>query len=449
MQNTFLHEILAEGIPPIWGFKYFIVGSLKEQSKRIINEIKNISCNDRASSKTILILGSNGDGKTLLSQLALHEITKLNKLPVRESLSKNKVKIAEIEKQIKQQITSKKDDIKNNDILYLCSNISVKQVTTKTEVTRLIAKSLSRSIYEKPEQTFRAIILRLTQKILEEHKPDFWERLFSLGSLTGKVLISNIIQLKQEELEKFSELLAAGSDEAEEALKKLRSIIDDQLKIFFQNKALRRKLTKLSSNYYLNDYLKPFVLGKAKVYDTENIADRQIFDLFTTEMQIRDLSAEDELNAVHELARHAGCKLMVIILDECSPIKDPTSWLTSIIDIVSKFDNPKVLMLIMGITEVWESYNFPKKPDKSLLSRLYIDELDLPIRLQPATEEDISELWSNLKDIIVKELEENNQKLEEIKIPEDYFKQYQGKPYREIIRRMINKILKNKRDIDI
>lgn len=446
MTEIFLHNILREGNPPVWGFRHFVVGSLSKQSPRIIGEIEDIDQYGSAS-KTFLILGRNGNGKTLLSQLILEKITKLNDLSVRENLKSQPLQPNEIQRRVQEIINNDNGDQQINDIRYLCSTISVKQVETDLGVTRLIAQSLSRSVYEEPAQTFRAIILRITKKILDNYQPNFLEKFLRFGIVAGKVLISNIIQIKDDELKEISEIIATGSDEAQTGLNELKRIIDKKTTKFFQNQAVRDKLAALSADFYFNDYLEQFVFGQASIYDDKNITGQKIFDSFKKEMRLKNLSARDELKAVHELAQHAGCKVLVIILDECSPEKDPTSWLTNIIDTVATFENPKVLMLIMGVNEVWNRYDLSNQPDQSLFSRLYIDALDIPIKIQEPTEEDIRELWTKLKYLIVTEITQVNKTLSEVNIPDNYFDQFQGKTYRYITRIMIDKILQYVKDL--
>ena len=141
MSYMFLHKILErQSNPPTWGFENFVADSLKKESQHIFNKIDELTQYGSVS-QAMLVLGGNGDGKTLLGQLILEKITELNGLPTRKNINNDQSVGDKINQRISQSIEASKKNRDNdniNDINYLFSMITVRGKTREKEVTRLI-----------------------------------------------------------------------------------------------------------------------------------------------------------------------------------------------------------------------------------------------------------------------------------------------------------------------
>jgi hypothetical protein len=349
-----LYEYLnSQPSAPNAHFDRFVVGNISIQ-RAYLSASLNSMLNGTKPSHLQLILGPNGNGKTLLNNTLMYEASNKN-------------------------VTRTESGDVEAKFTVLFSHITLNDANQNSIGIRL-AQSLKRSIYEPSRLTYSLIAAKIIKDFVTNHELPFQVRLAAWWPLS--LLKRDLITYK----EQLDSLLSEEETD---------SVISALEKTFLK---LQRNVTAASLRESFGNYLRAREVNPFMRNFLENRSDslsvselnRELFtDLSSFQGTAQPL---DVIKAISSMARDVGCKLLILAVDDFN-IKQPPTALLPIVEKLSEFTNPKILFVVTAVQAVWEKA-IADEDDLSIRQKIH--QFGNPIMVAPPSERDMDTLFEKI-----------------------------------------------------
>ncbi|HEX6270348.1 MAG TPA: hypothetical protein VFZ43_08945 [Anaerolineales bacterium] len=354
MAKTPLYEYLInQPSAPAAYFDRFVVGNIPIQ-RAYLSASLNAMLDGTKPSHLQLILGPNGNGKTLLNNALMFEAS-----------SKNLMRKAggNIEAGFR----------------VLFSHISLSDGNANSIGTKL-ARGLRRSIYEPSRLTYSAIAAKIIEDFIINYESPFlarittWPSRFSLTKALENYDAHLTGLLTDEDPESFA--LAS-----ERAYQKLQShLMTPSLRLSFEEYLRSREINPFMRNYFESQ--------------DESRSVQELNHALFTDLSSYQGTAQplDIIGVLSSIVRDVGCKVLILSIDDFN-LKQPPTVLLPIVEKLSEFESPKILLIISAIRAVWEKA-IADEDDLSIRQKIH--EFGNPIIVTPPSEDDIQTLFHKM-----------------------------------------------------
>jgi len=357
-----LYEYLTnQPSAPAAFFDRFVVGNIPIQRAYLAGSL-NSMLNGTKPSHLQLILGPNGNGKTLLNNTLMFEAS-----------HKNLVRTG----------TGGLDA--NFNVLF--SHISLSDGNPNSMGIKL-AQGLKRSIYEPSRLTYSAIAATILEDFANHYEPASYHR---ITTWPARYFLKNALKTYQDQ---FNGLLADGEIELtiialEKSYQNLQSYLAAPfLYAAFEDYLRSREINSFMRNYFENR-------GRSASLPELN---RALF----TELSSYQATAQplDMIEALSAIVRDVGCKVLILLIDDFN-LKQPPTVLLPIVERLSEFENPKIFLVISAISGIWAK---AIADEDDLSVRQKIHEFGNPIMVSPPSEDDIHTLYDKMVSLMDEDL---------------------------------------------
>jgi hypothetical protein len=349
-----LYEYLnSQPSAPNAHFDRFVVGDISIQRAYLSADL-NSMLNGTKPSHLQLILGPNGNGKTLLNNTLMYEASNRN---LRRS---------------------ERGEVEAN-FTVLFSHITLNDANQNSIGIRL-AQSLRRSIFEPSRLTYSAIAAKIIKDFALHYEVPFqvrlsawWPRsvlkrdLSTYGELINRLLSEEDVDSTVSALEKTF-------------LKLQKSATAAPIRESFEEYLRGREVNPFMRNYLENrsDSLSVSELNRA---------------LFTDLSSFQGTAQPlDVIRAISSMAQSVGCKLLILAVDDFN-LKQPPTVLLPIVEKLSEFTNPKILFVVSAVQAVWEKA-IADEDDLSIQQKIH--QFGNPIMVAPPSEHDMDALFDKI-----------------------------------------------------
>ena len=349
-----LYEYLnSQPSAPNAHFDRFVVGDISIQRAYLTADL-NSMLNGTKPSHLQLILGPNGNGKTLLNNTLMYEASNRN------------------------LTRTERGDVEAK-FTVLFSHITLNDANQNSIGIRL-AQSLKRSIFEPSRLTYSAIAAKIIEDFATNHELPFqvrlaawWPRYSLKRELdTYKAQINSL--LSEEDVDSSVSALERTF------LKLQRSATAATIRESFEEYLRAREVNPFMRNYLENrsDSLSVSELNRAL-----------FTDLSSSQGTAQPL---DVIKAISSMARSVGCKLLILAVDDFN-LKQPPTVLLPIVEKLSEFTNPKILFVVSAVQAVWEKA-IADEDDLSIQQKIH--QFGNPIIVAPPSEHDMDALFDKI-----------------------------------------------------
>jgi hypothetical protein len=349
-----LYEYLnSQPSAPNAHFDRFVVGDISIQRAYLTADL-NSMLNGTKPSHLQLILGPNGNGKTLLNNTLMYEASNRN------------------------LTRTERGDVEAK-FTVLFSHITLNDANQNSIGIRL-AQSLKRSIFEPSRLTYSAIAAKIIEDFATNHELPFqvrlaawWPRYSLKRELdTYKAQINSL--LSEEDVDSSVSALERTF------LRLQRSATAATIRESFEEYLRAREVNPFMRNYLENrsDSLSVSELNRAL-----------FTDLSSSQGTAQPL---DVIKAISSMARSVGCKLLILAVDDFN-LKQPPTVLLPIVEKLSEFTNPKILFVVSAVQAVWEKA-IADEDDLSIQQKIH--QFGNPIIVAPPSEHDMDALFDKI-----------------------------------------------------
>lgn len=350
MAKTPLYEYLInQPSAPAAYFDRFVVGNIPIQ-RAYLSASLNSMLDGTKPSHLQLILGPNGNGKTLLNNTLMFEAS--NKNLVRTATGSVEA---------------------NFNVLF--SHISLSDANPNSIGIKL-AQGLKRSIYEPSRLTYSAMAVKIIKDFVVNYDPPFYTR---IATWLPQYLLKRDLKTYEDQLngllidDEVEPIILAS----EKAHQKLR----DYLKVASIRSSFEEYLKSREINSFMRNYL-----GN----QNENLSVQELNRALFTELSSSQGTAQplDVIRALSSIVRDVGCKVLILSIDDFN-LKQPPTILLPMIEKLSEFENPKIFFVVSAISAVWEKA-IADEDDLSIRQKIH--QFGNPIMVTPPSEDDIHTL---------------------------------------------------------
>ena len=349
-----LYEFLnSQPSAPNAHFDRFVVGEISIQ-RAYLSATLNSMLNGTKPSHLQLILGPNGNGKTLLNNTLMYEASNKN-LARTES--------GEVEAKF----------------TVLFSHITLNDANQNSIGIRL-AQSLKRSIFEPSRLTYSAIAAKIIEDFTLNHELPFQVRLAAWWS--RNMLIRD--------LETYNEQ-TSGLLSEEEVDSTVSALEQTFLKLQKSATAatIRESFDKYLRLREVNPFMRNYLQNRSDSLSVSELNRALFTDLSSFQGTAQPL---DVIKAISSMARSAGCKLLILAVDDFN-LKRPPTVLLPIVEKLSEFTNPKILFVVSAVQAVWEKA-IADEDDLSIQQKIH--QFGNPIIVAPPSEHDMDALFDKI-----------------------------------------------------
>ena len=349
-----LYEYLnSQPSAPNAHFDRFVVGNISIQ-RAYLSASLNSMLNGTKPSHLQLILGPNGNGKTLLNNTLMYEASNKN-------LSRNESGDVEAK------------------FTVLFSHITLNDANQNSIGIRL-AQSLRRSIYEPSRLTYSLIAAKIIEDFVANYELPLQVRLagwWPRNSLSRdlKTYSEQINSLLSEE-----DVDSVVSTLEKTFLKLQRSV---------NTVSIRESFEEYLRVHEVNPFMRNFLQNQSDSLSVSELNRALFNDLSSFQGTAQPL---DVIKAVSSMARSVGCKLLILAVDDFN-IKQPPTALLPIVEKLSEFTNPKILFVVTAVQAVWEKA-IADEDDLSIRQKIH--QFGNPIMVAPPSEKDMDSLFDKI-----------------------------------------------------
>ena len=349
-----LYEYLnSQPSAPNAHFDRFVVGNISIQ-RAYLSASLNSMLNGTKPSHLQLILGPNGNGKTLLNNTLMYEAS--NKNLTRSDSGNVEAKFT-----------------------VLFSHITLNDANQNSIGIRL-AQSLRRSIYEPSKLTYSAIAANIIEDFVTNHELPIQVR---VAAWWPRYLLNKGLADYKEEMNK---LLA--EDETETVVSALEKTF---LKL---QKSVTAASIRDSVESYLrarevNPFMRNYIENRSDSLSVSELNRALFTDLSSSQGTAQPL---DVIKVISSMARDVGCKLLILAVDDFN-IKQPPTALLPIVEKLSEFTSPKILFVVTAVQAVWEKA-IADEDDLSIRQKIH--QFGNPIMVAPPSEHDMDVLFDKI-----------------------------------------------------
>ncbi len=352
------HRLITQGASPRDDLSKIFVGELQTQGNRLTRELIDLSSCSQPS-RARLILGPNGNGKTLLNFIMQQAASKLN------------VKLGDRGLETAPSL----------NVLY--SHVSMNDKKPSNYALEL-AKNLKRSIYEPAVFTYSIIAQCIVDNFISQQR----SAIRSIPMIPVRWGLKKIIKQWEETL--------GGMFTADE-IDPFTSILDslfEKLQRKMNREWTKKRFIAYASRRQLSSFLVRYLTTNNYPLSSRQLHEDIIRDLGQYQSTGTPL---DAIRALVQITGDVGCKVLLLMLDDCN-LGEPPAILLTLLDALHSFEGPKVYLVVTGVQEVWEGYGLEQLADKSLYEKLYI--FGDPVHVKPPSGQDLELLFDRLRSIV-------------------------------------------------
>lgn len=349
-----LYEYLnSQPSAPNAHFDRFVVGNISIQ-RAYLSASLNSMLNGTKPSHLQLILGPNGNGKTLLNNTLMYEASNKN-------LSRNESGDVEAK------------------FTVLFSHITLNDANQNSIGIRL-AQSLKRSIDEPARLTYSLIAAKIIEDFVTNHELPFQVRLAGWWPLNS---LSRDLRTYREQINSL--LSEEDVDSVVSALEKTFL----KLQRSVNSASMHESFEEYLRIHEINPFMRNFLQNSSDSLSVSELNRALFTDLSSFQGTAQPL---DVIKAVSSMARSVGCKLLILAVDDFN-IKQPPTALLPIVEKLSEFTNPKILFVVTAVQAVWEKA-IADEDDLSIRQKIH--QFGNPIMVAPPSEKDMDALFDKI-----------------------------------------------------
>lgn len=366
-----LHELLrTQATAPADAFDRIAVGELQRQAamlQRLVDDMLS-----EAPSRLQVVLGPNGNGKTLLQRALQHYATNIN---------------------IKVDPEAKK--VTRRDFQILFSRVSLQDTEPSLAGVEL-AKNLQRSLRENAATTYSSIATAILADFTSNFKPSVLVR--ASGAIP-RYFLTKAIQKYQTVLDGVIttdevDPVVEGLDRAQKGIQR-----------WMAARSMRHAFGQYLQRQNISGYIRPFVEGDEVSAQSIPELNRSLYNTLQTSR-----GASSILEVARDLARIARgvhTKLLILMIDDANDI-GVSRLLLPLANNIGEFVEPKLLVLVSALQGPWNDAMHALHPqDMSAVQKL--DTFGDKLLVKPPTRDELSEMTMKLTALINSELRVNYQ----------------------------------------
>jgi hypothetical protein len=381
---------------PQSGFDQFVVGRTANQRAELLALLNlMLSCKEPTCGR--LIIGKNGNGKTLLNK-SLQEAATNHNFQRR-----------------------KEGGRPTFDVMF--SRVSVSQTGTSNIGVEL-AKSLRRSYVESPQITYASIAAEVLRAFAETYKSPLSVRLLTHPA---KVFLRYALKKYDDYIGDLIDI--AAEEGGVEGIDAVFKRIDRRLR----NLGLEGDFREFARRQRMSGFLETFISADRREYRTVEELNRTLYNDLARGFS--NNQPQDLVASLASMARSVGCKVLMLQIDDCND-KSSVDFLLPIAEHFAMFQEPKILLIASAVEAVWQ-HNIERGADKSAKQKL--DQFFNPIHVSSPDLSELEELARKLE-LLIQTAEATNGRL--LRWPEnsrgDVLKSCVDKTYREATKAIID-----------
>jgi hypothetical protein len=349
-----LYEYLnSQPSAPSAHFDRFVVGNISIQ-RAYLSGTLNAMLEGTKPSHLQLILGPNGNGKTLLNNTLMLEASNDN-------------------------LTRNDGGGIDSNFNIMFSHISLNDANPNSIGIRL-AQALKRSIYEPSRLTYSSIAVKILKDFVTTHTPPFYRR---ISEWSPRQMLKTALASYQEQV---NGLLT--EDDPEPIVSNLEKTYE-RLQGYLTSTSIRKSLEEYLRSREINPFMRKFFEKRNDALSVSELNRALFTDLSSYQGTAQPL---DVIRALSSIVRDVGCKILILAVDDFN-LKQPPTVLLPIVEKLSDFTNPKILFLVSAVGAVWEKV-IADEDDLSIRQKIH--QFGNPIIVTPPSERDIDTLFEKI-----------------------------------------------------
>ena len=341
---------------PRCGFDRFMVGRPHLYRRGLIRLLEDM-ISDKKPSTIRVILGPNGNGKTLINNALQEAATKINK----------------------------KDNL---SFKVLFSRISIADPTGSDLGLRL-ANGLTRSIHEDPSTTFTLISAQTLKRFSSSYKPPLWRRI-----VPG--LARGLLRKLQKGYDDYArDVLDLGeADPVEKGL----DHIEDTIRRILTDRSMHKAFSEYASRREMGSVLTKFLMSRGR----RALSVKALNEALREELinQQHGLNPKHAVHALATIAREVECRVLVFMLDDCNT-EPGQDYVLNLAESLGEFHSPKLLVIASGLKTAWDQRIQDDGEDHSFEQKVLI--FGQPRYVAAPTDDELRQLSHRLMELVVAE----------------------------------------------
>jgi len=349
-----LYEYLnSQPSAPDASFDRFVVGNISIQ-RAYLSASLNSMLDGTKPSHLQLILGPNGNGKTLLNNTLMFEASSKNLTRTEKGNVEAKFSV-------------------------LFSHITLNDANQNSIGIRL-AQSLKRSIYEPSGLTYSVIAAKIIEDFVINHKPSFYERISAW--LPRSLLKQALTQYEGQ----INGLLT--EDEMEPTVSALEKTYQ-RMQGYLTSAPMRKSFEEYLRSREINSFMRKYLENRNGSLSVPELNRAMFTDLSSYQGTAQPL---DVIKTLASIVRDVGCRVLILAVDDFN-LKQPPTVLLPIVEKLSEFTNPKILFVVSAVHAVWEKA-IADEDDLSIRQKIH--QFGNPIIVTPPSEHDMDTLFDKI-----------------------------------------------------
>jgi len=334
-------------------FDRFVVGNISIQ-RAYLSASLNSMLDGTKPSHLQLILGPNGNGKTLLNNTLMFEASSKNLTRTEKGNVEAKFSV-------------------------LFSHITLNDANQNSIGIRL-AQSLKRSIYEPSGLTYSAIAAKIIEDFVINYQPHFYER---ISAWLPRSLLKEALTKYEGQI---NGLLT--EDEVEPTVSALEKTYQ-RMQGYLTYAPVRKSFEEYLRSREINSFMRKYLENRNGSLTVPELNRAMFTDLSSSQGTAQPL---DVIKAISSIARDVGCKVLILAVDDFN-LKQPPTVLLPIVEKLSEFTNPKILFVVSAVHAVWEKA-IADEDDLSIRQKIH--QFGNPIIVTPPSEHDMNTLFDKI-----------------------------------------------------
>ena len=349
-----LYEYLnSQPSAPQASFDRFVVGNIAIQ-RAYLSASLNSMLNGTKPSHLQLILGPNGNGKTLLNNTLMYEASNKN-------------------------LTRTEGGQVEAKFTVLFSHITLNDANQNSIGIRL-AQSLKRSIYEPSRLAYSVMAAKIIEDFFINYEPPFQVR---VAAWWARNSLKRDLKTYQDQINGLltEEDVDPIVSSLEKTFLKLQSSVTAA--------SLRESFEEYLRAHEVNPFMRNYLENRSDSLSVSELNRALFTDLSSFQGTAQPL---DVIKAISSIARDVGCKLLILAVDDFN-LKQPPTVLLPIVEKLSEFTNPKIFFVVSAVQAVWEKA-IADEDDLSIRQKIH--QFGNPIVVAPPSEHDMDALFDKI-----------------------------------------------------
>lgn len=344
-----------------------IVGPLRDSRAKLFDLFESVY-NGKEPSQLQVVLGPNGNGKTLLCKLLEKVATDKNLRIVDDRIEKMGFEVL---------------------FSHVTLNPLDPEFLNTGALSLELAKNLRRSLNESPETTYSTLAVEIINRAVNEYEIHWgWK----LVPWISKKFINRLTLGYLSELEN---LIKSGvSSQVTQSLDTAYSNLQSKLR----RRLAKKSITAYAEKNQLGSFLRPFIESSSSKLTIGKLNE----ELYEYLRQSQALSLPvDTIKALASLTKDVGAKVLLLVIDDCNT-REAFRFLLSVADRLDEFKKPRLFIVANAVEEKWNECMAMEKLDRSVEHKLQI--YGKPIGVIPPSIDEISQLYDRLESLMNDEI---------------------------------------------